>query len=73
MVETSISNKILALVNQTGIKMPVTLRLKNGSAICNVVIFGIQMQDVTMYASYADSLSGETHEIPISDIIEIET
>ena len=73
MVETSISNKILALVNQTGIKMPVTLRLNNGSAICNAVIFGIQMQNMTMYASYIDSISGETHDIPISDIIEIET
>ena len=73
MSETSISNKILALVKQTGIKMPVTLRLKNGNTICNVVIFGIQMQNMTMYESYADSLTGETHDIPISDIIGIET
>ena len=73
MVDTSVSNKILALVNQTGIKMPVTLRLINGSAICNAVIFGIHMHNMTMYASYADTLSGDTHDIPISDIIEIET
>ena len=73
MADPTVSNKIIALVNQVGIKKPVTFRLKNGGAILNVVVFGIQMQDMTMYAKYADSLSGDIHDIMLSDIIDVET
>jgi hypothetical protein len=73
MAGTSVSNKILAPVNQAGVKAPVTLRLKSGGAIFNAVVFGIRMQNMTMSVSYADAVSGETRTVLLSDIADVGT
>ena len=72
MSDSSVSNTILGLVNQTGIKKPVTLRLKNGGAIFNAIVCGVEMNNMKMSVNYADATSGEVRVVSLADIVDVE-
>lgn len=70
MTNPTVFNKIIALINRTGIVSSVTIHLKDGGMLCGIPT-GVSIQNNKTYVDVLDETTDRTTRIPAEQITDV--